>query len=38
MAVQQIIGAFKANTKVSGCRYQTKMIRALEKAAQDLPR
>jgi uncharacterized protein (DUF4415 family) len=34
----RIIDAFKANTKVSGGRYQTKMIRALEKAAMDLPR
>jgi uncharacterized protein (DUF4415 family) len=34
----RIIDAFKANTKVSGGRYQTKMIRALEKAAQELPK
>jgi uncharacterized protein (DUF4415 family) len=34
----RIIDAFKASTKVSGGRYQTKMIRALEKAAQALPR
>jgi uncharacterized protein (DUF4415 family) len=34
----RIIDAFKANARASGRRYQTEVNRALEKAAQALPR